>query len=395
MNRIIFIGCLIVIFSACRSGKEVASHDGIKNTITAVKQEYAPDKRVAIFKVEATGKRNAIVLRGETNLPEAKSKLIAQLQQQNISFQDSIQLLPAAVLGDKTYGVVSISVANIRSEPEHSAELATQATLGTPLKVLNKVGYWYQVQTPDHYISWVDEGGIQLMNQQEFHHWQRAEKLIYLNLYGFSYTEPNTSVQTVSDLVSGNVLQLKEEAGDFYKIAYPDGREAYIPKTTAKTYASWVASIQASELSLVSTAKQLMGIPYLWGGTSLKGVDCSGFTKTVYFLNGLVLPRDASQQVHTGDAIDTSTGFDQLRPGDLLFFGKPATATTSEKVIHVGMWIGNNEFIHSSGKVRISSIDKNAPNFDESNFNRFLRAKRILNTSNGEDILHLQSAKVY
>jgi hypothetical protein len=58
------------------------------------------------------------------------------------------------------------------------------------------------------------------------------------------------------------------------------------------------------------------------------------------------------------------------------------------------MWIGNNEFIHSSGKVRISSIDKNAANFDESNFKRFLRAKRILNTSSG-DILHLQSAKVY
>lgn len=395
MNRIILIGCMIVLFSACRSGKDIAMRDDLKSTIAAVKKEFAPDKRVAIFKVEATGKKNAIVLKGETDLPEAKLKLVSYLQQQNVSFVDSILVLPAAVLGEKTYGVVSISVANIRSEPEHSAELATQATLGTPLKVLNKVGYWYQVQTPDHYISWVDEGGIQLMNKNEFDSWQAGEKLIYLNLYGFSYTEPNTNVQTVSDLVSGNVLQLKGEQENFYKIAYPDGREAFIPKETAKTYASWVASVHASEMSLVSTAKQLMGIPYLWGGTSLKGVDCSGFTKTVYFLNGLVLPRDASQQVHTGDAIDTSNGFDQLRPGDLLFFGKAATATSSEKVIHVGMWIGNNEFIHSSGKVRISSIDKNAPNFDESNFKRFLRAKRILNTSNAGDILHLQSAKVY
>ena len=394
MNRIILIGCTLLLISACRSGKNMASHESVKHIITSVKQEYAPDKRVAIFKVETSGKKNNIILKGETNLPEAKAKLIQALQQQNISFQDSIHTLPASILGDKTYGVVSISVANIRSEPEHSSELATQAILGTPLKVLNKVGYWYQVQTPDNYISWVDEGGIQLMNKQEFIAWQNTEKLIYLDLYGVSYTQPDVEVQTVSDLVSGNVLQLKGEQGDFYKVGYPDNREGFIPKSAAKPYASWVASIQASENSLVSTAKQLMGIPYLWGGTSLKGVDCSGFTKTVYFLNGLVLPRDASQQVHTGDAIDTSTGFEKLKPGDLLFFGKPATATSSEKVIHVGMWIGNNEFIHSSGKVRISSVDKNASNFDESNTKRFLRAKRILNTTNG-DILHLQSAKLY
>jgi cell wall-associated NlpC family hydrolase len=395
MNRILVLISLLAIASACRSGKEIASREKIKTTVATIKKEYAPDKRVAIFKVEPTSKKGAVILKGETNLPDAKSKLLAQLQAQNISFQDSIQVLPASLLGDKTYGVVSISVANIRSEPEHSAELATQATLGTPLKILNKVSYWYQVQTPDNYISWVDEGGIQLMNKSQFDAWQNAEKLIYLDLYGFSYTEPKADVQSVSDLVSGNVLLLKGESNGFYKIAYPDGREAYIPTSTAKPYSDWVASLHISEESLVSTAKQLMGIPYLWGGTSLKGVDCSGFTKTVFFLNGLVLPRDASQQVHTGDEIDTSNGFSELKPGDLLFFGRPATATTAEKVIHVGMWIGNNEFIHSSGKVRINSLDKKAANFYESTTNRFLRAKRILNTNNSGDILKLQSAKVY
>ncbi|MDO1445990.1 C40 family peptidase [Rhodocytophaga aerolata] len=397
MNRIALLFGVFALATACKSGKDLATASKVNTTITTIKQAYAPDKRVAVFKVEPIRNQGTVLLRGETNLPEAKDKLLAQLRTDNVPYIDSIQVLPAQALGAQTYGVVSVSVANIRSQPAHSAELATQATLGTPVKVLNKNGSWYQVQTPDNYISWVDEGGIKLMNKQEFDTWQQAKKIIYLNMYGLSYSEPNTDTQTVSDLVSGDVLWLKGERADFYQVAYPDGREAYIPKASAQVYESWVASLNPTEESLISTAKKLMGIPYLWGGTSLKGMDCSGFTKNVYFLNGLVLPRDASQQVHTGNLIDTSNGFEDLRPGDLVFFGKPAANGGTEKVTHVGMWIGNYEYIHasgSSGKVTVNSFDKQAKNFNRSIFDSFLRAKRILNSTQG-DILKLQSAKVY
>ena len=85
--------------------------------------------------------------------------------------------------------------------------------------------------------------------------------------------------------------------------------------------------------------------------------------------------------------------FDKLIPDDLLFFGSKATDTTPERVVHVGMWIGNNEFIHSSGKVRISSMDPDAENFDEPNYNRYLRTKRIFNKKD-DGLLYLTEQNV-
>ena len=183
----------------------------------------------------------------------------------------------------------------------------------------------------------------------------------------------------VSDLVAGDILELTAEQGNFYEIAYPDGRSAFVPKTDAKPYKTWLADLDVDGEELVMTGEKLMGLPYLWGGTSPKGVDCSGFTKTVYFLNGMVIPRDASQQVHTGVLVDSTRNFENLVAGDLLFFGRPATDSTKERVIHVGMWIGDHKFIHSMGDVHISTMDTTATDFDEYNYNRYLRTKRILN----------------
>lgn len=366
----------------------------VEETMGEIRQAYAPDKRVAIFKVEPAGSEKPVVLRGETNLPEAKKAFLDQLTTQRVSFLDSIQPLPAVELGALTYGVVTVSVASIRSEPREAAELATQATLGTPVQLFKKQGSWCLVQTPDDYISWADIGAVAWMNQQQFTAWQKATKLIYLIPNGYAYAEPNASAQVVSDLVGGSIMRLISEKGDFYQVAYPDGREGFVAKSEAKPYGAWLSSLQVTEQSLVNTAKKMMGLPYLWGGTSFKAVDCSGFTKTIYFMNGLILPRDASQQVHTGQLVDISQGFDQLHVGDLLFFGKPATESTTERVTHVGMWIGNNEFIHASSHVRVSSVDQNAHNYDEFNLKRLLRVKRILNNPTG-NIVQLSTTKVY
>ncbi len=369
MKSLLMLSCYLLV------GSVMAQNIPMKDIITEVQKTYAPDKRTVIFEAEISEEG---IIRGKTSNAAAHQSLIQKLKAVQPNLTDQMQVLPTADLGEKTQAIVNVSVCNIRSAPKHSAELATQALLGTPLKVYEKEGTWLRVQTPDAYISWVDQGAVFLATPTEVENWQKARKLIYLTPYGFSYAQANAEGPTTSDIVAGDLLAYKGEKGAFYEVAYPDGRNAYIRKTDARFYDEWLSSVEISESSLVSTSKKLMGLPYLWGGTSFKGVDCSGFTKTVYFLNGVQLPRDASQQVHSGELVDTTKDWSKLRPGDLLFFGT-VNEDGSEKVVHVAMWLGNNQFIHSSNFVMVNSVDPSSEHYDEFNVGRYLRTKRIIN----------------
>ena len=401
INKFLKSSIVLLTLSSCltscdKSDKSEANEENSSKAdaiILEVKNEYVPDKRVALFEVESYEKDGKLIVKGDSNLPDAVNSLKSQLASQNIEYIDSLHLVPEGELMETPKALVKISVANIRSNPAHSAELATQATMGTPLNVLKHEGDWYLVQTPDMYLAWVDKGGIQLMSDAEMQTWLNAEKLIFTKTFGAAYAEASDKSQVVSDLVAGDVVEMVAERGAFFEVKYPSGAKAFIKKEEARTYLDWVESLNPSEENLVNTSKSLMGLPYLWGGTSSKGVDCSGFTKTIYFLNGIVLPRDASQQVHAGKLIDTTRNFDKLIPGDLLFFGRKATDSTSEKVVHVGMWIGNSQFIHSLGNVHVSSVDTTSMDFDEYNYNRYLRTKRILPDS--DKVIRLSESDLY
>lgn len=381
---------LAVLLTAC--GK-MDDKRKLSAEIQQIHSKFAPDKRTSLFYITVVDAADAFVLTGETNLPEAVEALKAKLKSENINFKDEIEILPSKNLNGKTQALINISVANLRSQPKHSAELATQATLGTPVKVLKEQDGWYYIQTPDKYLAWVDDGGIELFDDRVMTNWKTTDKMMYTKTYGHSYEGPDRK-QPVSDLVAGNVLEIIKYVDEFFIVRYPDGRQAYVSKEEAEPYTAWLEKLTPNTDSLVATSKTLMGVPYLWGGTSTKGMDCSGFTKTVYFLNGMVIPRDASQQVHTGKAIDSVANFENLQKGDLLFFGKKATDSTSEKVVHVGMWIGNSMFIHASEMVRISSMDENTENYDNFNRDRYLRTQRIL-TERDEGLISLLDTPLF
>jgi len=369
---------LLLFTAACQPRVESPQADRHAPLLDSLKRVFAPDKRVAIFDITLEYMNGKLLAKGKTDQPKAKTALLEQLEGKKLVVVDSVEVLPSAHLEGKTYGLVVNSVGNLRSSPKHSAELATQATLGMPLKVLERQGTWYRVQTPDRYIAWLDSGALLTMAPSAFETWNKSPKLIFTDTYGFAYTTPTTEALRVSDLVMGDLLQLLETGNGFYKAAYPDGRIGYIPTEQAQPLEEWLPAAVPDSLALVEMAFKMRGVPYLWGGTSAKGVDCSGFTKTIFFMNGLVIPRDASQQVHAGEPIDTTEGFEQLQVGDLLFFGRKANDSLPEKVVHVGMWIGNGRFIHASNQVRISSMQPEDPLFDAYERNRYLRAKRLV-----------------
>lgn len=389
---LIYLG--IWVLAGCQTNTDPGKVTEIAQLTQEIKTQYAPDSRVAIFDIEPTASNESYILKGSTNIPQALSTLKEKLSALNIVFIDSVTVLPAAELEGKTQGIIALSAANLRATPRHSAELVTQGTLGMPVRIYKKQDHWYLIQTPDNYIAWVDSGGVVPMDSTSYDNWMQSEKLIFTKTFGSSFAQKNESGQVVSDLVAGNVLKLIDQQEDFYQVEFPDGRKAFVAKSQGLPYKEWLTSLAQTKESLVTTSKTLMGLPYLWGGTSPKGVDCSGFTKSIYFLNGLIIPRDASQQIHQGILVDQDKDFSRLQPGDLLFFGKQATDSTKERIVHVGMWIGNNEFIHSAGRVHISSVDPNDPNYDAYNLNRYIRTKRILDHKT-EGIIDLKDSLLF
>lgn len=398
MNKLIPIVSLFFIASLSSSASEVGDRTipaNVTHLSDSLKRQYAPDKRVALFDVDYSFSGKNVMLRGVTTSAEAKAALLNGLSEADYKVMDCLQVLPdEAALNGKTYGIVNVSVSNLRTDPDFSSEMMTQGLMGMPVRVLQRDG-WYRIQTPDNYIAWVHRVGVHPVTKDELHAWNEAEKIVVTAHYGFVYSEPKLTSQTVSDVAAGNRLKWEGTKGAFYKVTYPDGRTGYISKSISMPEKKWRAALKQDAASIIRTAHTMMGIPYLWAGTSSKGVDCSGFMRTILFMHDIIIPRDASQQAYVGQHIDIAPDFGNLQPGDLIFFGRKATADHKERVVHVGMYIGNKRFVHSQGDVRISSFDPADELFDEYNLGRLLFATRVIPYINKEKQLNTTTTNPY
>lgn len=386
-----------IIFSLFFMSNLIAqtNNDEIKSIIDEIKLKFAPDKRTAIFNIASSTEESGIVLTGETDLPETKNLLLEELTKFGKNISDKISLLPDSSVAERKFAVATVSVANLRTKPDHPAELASQVLLGTPLKILKYEEGFYLVQSPDKYIAWVDADAIELFNQNDFQKYISAKKIIFTAEYGFAKLSEDINSRNVSDLVRGDILEFISDEKDYFKVKFPDGRIAFVKKSDAVFFNDWINSRVITPESIINEAFNMMGIPYLWGGTSYKGIDCSGFTKTVFFLNGILLSRDASQQVNLGEEVDINNGFENLQPGDLLFFGTKSDENNKEKITHVGIYIGNLEYIHESGRVKVNSFEPSSPIFSKYRLKQFVRAKRIISSIGKNGVELIKDNKFY
>lgn len=300
----------------------------------------------------------------------------------------------AALPDDSTYAVVNISVCNIRETGDFTSGMTTQALLGMPVRVLKYNG-WAQIKTPDEYTGWVHRMAIQTMTRGNFEKWNGADKIVVTSAYGFTYEKADHHSQVVSDVVAGSRLKWIGNHGNYYYVSYPDGRKAYIANSIAMPEKVWRSHLKYDANSIVRTARSLVGIPYLWAGMSTKGMDCSGFVRTVLFEHDIIIPRDAWQQALVGNKININPDFKNLLPGDLIFFGRKATEDKKEHVSHVAIYIGNERFIHSLGYVHISSFNPKDKAYDKYNLNRLLFAVRFLPYINKEKGLNTTNRNPY
>ncbi len=362
--------------------------DNLEGIITSVEQKFIPDKRIAIFNVAAEKANNgSFVLKGETDQKKAYGFLLDTLGRMNVSVVDSIRFLPEAQLGEKVWALVTLSVIPMRKEPRYSAEMVSQTIMGTPVKLLDKRGGWYQIQTPDQYIGWVSGSGISEFTQAEMDNWKAADRYIFTKVTGSAMAEAKENAAPISDLVLGCIFEVDGKMNGFLKVHFPDGREGFVRETDCIKFSEWEAETPEAG-SIIETAERLLGSPYLWGGTSTKGVDCSGFTKTSYFSQGIMLARDASQQALYGEKLDISNFNFQL--GDLLFFGR-----SKEHITHVGLYMGDGKFIHSSGRVKINSFNPEDDNFEAGRKKQLVAASRVLNSLNKGQIILIKDHPWY
>ncbi len=271
------------------------------------------------------------------------------------------------------WAVVNVSDAFMRSEPRYMSDCVSQTRMGTLVQVLERKGYWVRIKTPEPYEGWVNELALaptRELGPEE----QKASKLYGSTLCPMSRKEAQKylkarkyivmaeravvedglgsgSDNVVTTLLKGNIV-LADGAADKYgvKIMLPDGRKGSVDKFSVKEFEGW-AEQEAAESGadkagdIVSLARCYLGVPYLWGGMSPGHFDCSGLSGFCYFMNGILLPRDASLQVKCGVEVP----FEQMQAGDLVFFG-------DSSVGHVAICIGEHKIIHASQLVRINSL---------------------------------------
>ena len=318
-----------------------------------LKQRLAPDKRTALWDVKATRTNGVTILTGEVSSTELKAELDKAFAGQKV--KNEVKALDQSQPAGKRWGLVKLAVASLRCDAKHSAEMATQAVMGTPVKVLDGSGDWLRVQLPDDYIAWMPESSITFCSATQMQQWRKARRCVVVINHTTLLADTCTG-EAVSDLALSNILEYKGTDHNWWvRLATPDGREGWVYAPDVKDFDEWKQ--QPLDMKLVErTARSMMGCGYLWGGTSTKVTDCSGLTKISYLANGIILQRDASQQALTGKKI---SDWHQCTLGDLLFFGN----STTGRVTHVGMYLRDGKYIHCSGQVKINSLDPSASDY--------------------------------
>ncbi len=232
------------------------------------------------------------------------------------------------------FGICILNAVSLRKDPDHRSEMISQILFGETFKIIGSDSEFIQIITDfDRYEGWISQNQIAELKSDEYHKICEGDKVFSGELINF-ITEPDNSLTTIS---LGSILPHIQNHN--FTIA---GKQYFFEGENK--------SGKYSKNEIVQTAYLYLNAPYLWGGKTPFGIDCSGFTQMVYRINGHFLPRNAAQQAKTGEVLSF---IEESEPGDLAFFDDD-----EGEIIHAGIILANNHIIHSYGKVRIDRLDQ-------------------------------------
>lgn len=376
MKKFLWVCLILIAIELFGSGATMETLQSAKRMVEEFKREFKIEPREMVFDVKLDIVDEKLVVSGEISEPRLKKSLIEKLEASlEVHFEDKIKILPDESVGEKTYAVVNVNVTNLMDAPERTLQknAVTQARMGEILKLLKRDRNWYLAQMEDSYIGWIESSKIVPMNEAELRDYTSGPFVLVVSKFAQLYETPDLKRTFQVKLVQGTVLPYVESDNEWVRLKLPDGKQVFARSSDVELFKSRdeVFATKKDAQYIIELAKQHLGLPYLWAGTTSFGFDCSGFTQFCFKMAGYFLRRDADMQFEQGEPV---LNREDLVPGDLVFF-----QTYKAGPSHVGIYIGNMKYIHSGSKgVAINSFDPNDPDYSADLDKKYIGARRII-----------------
>ena len=237
--------------------------------------------------------------------------------------------------------VVTKPVADLYARTSVRSPRVTQAILGTPLIVNKENKNWLWVTMPDAYRGWIEATATKRLKEGEPRYASTSSIALVTSNISVVYLERSEKGGESLPITIGTRLELVAEQSHRLRVRLPDKGLGWVRKKETQIREANFRYPLATRQKVLETAKRFLNVPYLWGGTTPLGFDCSGLVQLTHRLNGIELPRDADQQFAVSRPVEVR----ELEPADLLFF-----STKGRGITHVGIFSGDGSFLHASGK---------------------------------------------